>query len=93
MIVRGTRTSAGTRPASASGCGQSATVTSRPVRPPWLASAREWAQAVAKLAAADENLIHTKAFDLPKQEKKIVITTEGIVVLGKVIARSYLENR
>ncbi len=46
-----------------------------------------------KLAAADENLIHTKAFDLPKQEKKIVITTEGIVVLGKVIARSYLENR
>ena len=46
-----------------------------------------------KLAAADENLIHTKAFDLPEQEKKIVITTEGIVVLGKVIARSYLENR
>ena len=46
-----------------------------------------------KLAAADENLIHTKAFDLPKQEKKIVITTEGIVVLGRVIARSYLENR
>ena len=46
-----------------------------------------------KVAAADENLIHTKAFDLPKQEKKIVITTEGIVVLGKVIARSYLENR
>ncbi len=46
-----------------------------------------------KLAAADENLIHTKAFNLPEQEKKIVITTEGIVVLGKVIARSYLENR
>ena len=42
---------------------------------------------------ADENLIHSKAFDLPKQEKKIVITTEGIVVLGEVIAASYIKSR
>jgi hypothetical protein len=46
-----------------------------------------------KVAAADENLIHTKAFDLPEQEKKIVITTAGIVALGEVIADSYLKQR
>jgi hypothetical protein len=46
-----------------------------------------------KVAAADGNLIHIKAFDLPGQEKKIVISTEGIVVLGEVIARRYLQKK
>jgi hypothetical protein len=46
-----------------------------------------------KVAAADGNLIHIKVFDLPGQEKKIVISTEGIVVLGEVIARRYLQKK
>lgn len=46
-----------------------------------------------KVAAADKNLIHIKAFDLPEQEKKLVITTEGIVELGEVIAKGYLSGQ
>ncbi len=44
-----------------------------------------------RIAAADSNLIHIKAFDLPKQEKKLVIDTAGIVRLGEVIAENYLQ--
>ena len=32
---------------------------------------------VSAAAAADPHLMHIKAFDLPPQEKKLVITTEG----------------
>ena len=46
-----------------------------------------------KVAAADKNFIHIKAFDLPEQEKKLVITTEGIVELGELIARRFLQQR
>ena len=46
-----------------------------------------------RIAAADDNLIHIKAFDLPKQEKKLVIDTAGIVRLGELIAASYLMRR
>jgi len=46
-----------------------------------------------KVAAADSNLIHIKAFDLPEQEKKLVISTGGIVQLGEVIARHYLQEK
>ena len=49
--------------------------------------------AVAAAAAADPAFIHIKAFDLPPQEKKLVISTEGIVELGEVIARSYLKQQ
>ena len=45
------------------------------------------------MAAADSNFVHIKAFDLPAQEKKLVISTEGIVELGEVMARHYLEQR
>ncbi|HEX9794828.1 MAG TPA: sialate O-acetylesterase [Planctomycetota bacterium] len=48
---------------------------------------------IANVAAADANLIHIKAFELPGQEQKLVITTEGIVVLGKLLADRYLEER
>jgi hypothetical protein len=48
---------------------------------------------IAALAAADPNFIHIKAFDLPKQDAELVITTEGIIKLGEVIARSYLEHK
>ncbi len=47
---------------------------------------------IQKVAIADENLVHTKTFDLPEQEKKLVITTAGIVALGKAIAASYFNN-
>ncbi len=45
---------------------------------------------VETVAAADSVLIHIKAFDLPRQEKKLVIDTGGIVQLGELIARHYL---
>ena len=48
---------------------------------------------LAALAAADPAFIHLKAFDLPPQEEKLVITTAGIVKLGELLARSYLEHR
>ena len=48
---------------------------------------------IEKVAAADPLLIHTKVFDLPGREKKLVISTEGIVALGKAIAKSYSEKR
>lgn len=37
--------------------------------------------------ASDEHVIHIKAFDLPKQEKQLVIDTPGIVWLGETLAR------
>lgn len=49
--------------------------------------------AIEKVAAADPAFIHTKAFDLPGREKKLVISTAGIVALGEVMARSYLESQ
>ena len=48
---------------------------------------------VAMAAAADPTLIHLKAFNLPPQEKKLVISTAGIVELGEFIAKSYLGHQ
>ena len=48
---------------------------------------------LAAIAAADPAFIHLKAFDLPPQAEKLVITTEGIVRLGQLLAQSYLEHR
>jgi hypothetical protein len=48
---------------------------------------------LAALAAADPAFIHLKAFDLPPQEEKLVITTAGIVQLGELLAQSYHEHR
>jgi Carbohydrate esterase, sialic acid-specific acetylesterase len=45
------------------------------------------------IAIVDPAFIHIKAFDLPKQEEKLVITTAGIVQLGELLARSYLEHK
>ncbi|MEE3372088.1 MAG: sialate O-acetylesterase [Planctomycetota bacterium] len=45
-----------------------------------------------KLAATDPHLIHIKAFDLPPQKQKLVITAEGIVKLGELIATGYLKQ-
>jgi len=49
--------------------------------------------ALERIAAADNGLIHIKAFDLPKQEKKLVIDSNGIVQLGELIARRYLAQK
>ena len=48
---------------------------------------------MAKVAATDTDFIHLKAFNLPPQEKMLVITTEGIVQLGEAIAKGYLKNQ
>lgn len=47
---------------------------------------------IEKVAATDPQLIHIKAFNLPPQEQKLVITTAGIVELGEVIATRYLQQ-
>jgi hypothetical protein len=46
---------------------------------------------LAAIATADPFFIHLKVFDLPPQEEKLVITTEGIVQLGELLAQRYLE--
>jgi hypothetical protein len=48
---------------------------------------------VEKLAATDHHLLHIKAFNLPPQDKKLVISTAGIVELGELLAHSYLSNQ
>ena len=48
---------------------------------------------IEKLAAVDNHLVHIKAFDLPPQEKKLVIDTAGIVELGKLIADAWLADQ
>ncbi len=47
---------------------------------------------LAAIAAADPAFIHIKAFNLPPQKEQLVITTEGIVQLGELLAHSYLEH-
>ena len=47
---------------------------------------------VAKVAAADTEIFHLKAFDLPPQEKMLVVTTEGIVQLGEFLAENSLNT-
>lgn len=47
---------------------------------------------LAAIAAADPDFIHIKAFDLPPQREQLVIDTAGIVKLGELLARGYLEH-
>jgi hypothetical protein len=48
---------------------------------------------LAAIATTDPAFIHLKAFDLPPQEENLVITTDGIVQLGELLAKTYLEHR
>lgn len=48
---------------------------------------------IAALAASDPAFIHLKAFNLPPQPEKLVITSAGIVQLGELLARGYLERK
>ena len=45
------------------------------------------------LTESDKNTYHIKAFDLAGQEKKLVISTQGIVQLGEKLANSFLEQK
>jgi CubicO group peptidase (beta-lactamase class C family) len=44
------------------------------------------------LAQEDPNMIHIKVFDLPGQERPIVLTTPGVVALGERLANTYLRQ-
>lgn len=44
-------------------------------------------------AAGDQHLIRIKVFNLPEQQKQLVVDTRGIVWLGETIARKYLESQ
>ena len=48
---------------------------------------------LAAIAGAAPACIHVKAFDLPPEEEKLVLTTAGIVRLGELLAQSYLAHR
>lgn len=48
---------------------------------------------IAGIAAADPAFFHLKAFELPPQPEKLVITTAGVVQLGELLARSHLEHK
>jgi len=44
------------------------------------------------IAVADPAFIHLKAFNLPAENEKLVITTAGIVELGELLAECYFEH-
>ena len=51
--------------------------------------------ATANLSSAlkpDNDAVHIQAFDMPPQEKKLVIDTRGIVWLGRTIANHYRDG-
>lgn len=48
---------------------------------------------LAALAAADPAFVHLKTFNLPPQQEKLVITAAGIVELGELLAKGYIETR
>ena len=45
-----------------------------------------------KVAAADPNLIHIKAFDLPPQKKRLVLDTAGVIALGRLLGERIAEG-
>ena len=44
---------------------------------------------IEKLASQDEFIFHIKAFDLPKQPKRLVLDSRGIVALGTKLADAF----
>lgn len=49
--------------------------------------------ALEAVLAQDEHSVHIKAFDLPPQDRKLVLDTAAVVELGELIARAYLEEQ
>jgi len=47
---------------------------------------------LAAIATSDQAFIHLKAFDLPPQDESLVLNTAGIVELGELLGRSYIEQ-
>jgi hypothetical protein len=47
---------------------------------------------IEQLAKTDQHVDHIKAFELPPQEKQLVLDTVGIVRLGELIAEAYLRT-
>jgi len=45
------------------------------------------------LAKNDQSMIHLKALDLPKQEKKLVLDSAGVIRLGEILAEGYSSRR
>ncbi len=48
---------------------------------------------LTRLAASDSALTHIKAFELPGELQKLVLTTPAIVALGELLAESYSKRR
>lgn len=48
---------------------------------------------LAALSAADPLTRHIKAFDLPPQAENLVLDTCGVVRLGEMLSRAYIEQR
>jgi hypothetical protein len=47
----------------------------------------------AAISTADPAFIHIKAFDLPPQREKLVLDTAGVLKLGELLAKSYLDQK
>ena len=48
---------------------------------------------IEKLADSDKNLVVINAFELPPQEKKLVLNTLGIIRLGEILGETYLNKQ
>ncbi len=47
---------------------------------------------LAAIATGDPAFIHVNAFDLPPQREKLVLDTAGILKLGELLAKAYLDH-
>jgi hypothetical protein len=47
---------------------------------------------VERVAAADANLIHVKVFDLPEQNKQLVLDAAGVIEIGHRLANAYVDT-
>lgn len=47
---------------------------------------------IADTLAKDDNSTHIRAFQLPPQEKQLVINSEGVIQLGVILAEAYIQS-
>ena len=47
---------------------------------------------IEKIVTNDEHTFHVKAFDIVPQQKKLVISSEGIIQLGEILGEFYTQN-
>ena len=48
---------------------------------------------LARLSAEDPHWFHIRAFELPKQEKQLVLDESGVIELGKLLAEEYQSTK